>query len=490
MFQSWRLQIRQAEEAARLDRLDEAKQILREGELDQYRPGREVAKQVCDRLIERADQHLAGGDTTAGWRDIDDAEALGGENERLIAVRRALTAKAIDEATAMLEADDCSAALQVLDRLSQRVSGEKVRTLSLVAKRLQSASDLCQAGKFHEANQLLDSVSALRPDLTVVSKRRAACRQSIRESRKLLDSLETALHKNNWDTAALYADALLDIAPEHRFALQVLQRVRSQEHREADRRHTLSETRPATRELLEEQNGDSGIYFEDSGIYFPGPEELAAYHQKTPRRETIVGHKNMNDERFLLWVDAVGGYLVLLGQEVVLGQSVPGATVDVPILADLARKHAKIRRLGESYVIEPIGEVRVTSRLVTEDTLLSHGDEIQLGSSVRLRFQQPHPLSSTARLDFIGRQRIQPAADAVLLMGETCVMGPNRRNHIVCRDWSEDVVLHRKGGSSETLYCRASDSFEIDGKVCQGRGLVTRDSRICGEDFSLSLETV
>ena len=41
-------------------------------------------------------------------------------------------------------------------------------------------------------------------------------------------------------------------------------------------------------------------------------------------------------DRFLLWVDAVGGYWVCLTDEILLGQPVRSARVDVPLLGDLS----------------------------------------------------------------------------------------------------------------------------------------------------------
>ena len=64
-------------------------------------------------------------------------------------------------------------------------------------------------------------------------------------------------------------------------------------------------------------------------------------------------------DRFMLWVDAVGGFLVCSADEVTLGQPVRCETCDVPILADIYSRHARIRRDGEGYLIEAIGEVRV-----------------------------------------------------------------------------------------------------------------------------------
>jgi hypothetical protein len=189
--------------------------------------------------------------------------------------------------------------------------------------------------------------------------------------------------------------------------------------------------------------------------------------------------------RFLLWVDGVGGFLVCLGDEIVCGQATTGTTVDVPILADISRRHVRIRREGEAYVLEPLHATRLEGRPVQTKTLLSDGDEIELGTGVRLRFRQPHALSGSARLEFVSRHRTQPYADGVLLMAESCVLGPQWQNHVVCRDWSRDVVLYRQ---DDELYCRAMDSLEIDGRLCDGRGRLDGNSHVVGSDFSMSLE--
>jgi len=190
-------------------------------------------------------------------------------------------------------------------------------------------------------------------------------------------------------------------------------------------------------------------------------------------------------QRFLLWVDAVGGFLVCLRDEILLGQAVPQAGVDVPILGDLSRRHAKIRREGESYVIEPIGRVEIGGRKIRGEALLGDGDEIHLGDSVRLRFRRPHALSATARLDLVSRHPAQPAADAILLMAQSCILGPRPQSHVICRQWTHEVALFRQDGQ---IYCKAAQPIEIDGKLCTGRGTMITNSRVAGSDFALSLE--
>jgi len=160
------------------------------------------------------------------------------------------------------------------------------------------------------------------------------------------------------------------------------------------------------------------------------------------------------DGRLMLWIDAVGAYQVCLGETVVLGQPVApsessgsrhrrGRGPDVAILGDLHTRHARIKRDGEGYLIEAIHPLAVDGRSVSM-AALSDGSEITLGRNVRLRFRRPHALSGTARLEPLSRHRIVPTADAVLLMAETCVLGPKPTSHVVCHPWPEQIVLHRR----------------------------------------------
>jgi len=192
-------------------------------------------------------------------------------------------------------------------------------------------------------------------------------------------------------------------------------------------------------------------------------------------------------DRFLLWVDAVGGYLVCLGDEVTLGQPVGSKGLDVPILGDLSSRHARIWRDGGGYLIEAIREVRVDDRLVRRVALLGERSQIQLGDSVKLVFRRPHALSATARLDFLSRHRTEPSVDGVLLMADSCVLGPKPHSHVVCRGWPREVVLYRH---DDDLYCRSRGVVEIDGVRRQGRSPISRNSRVLGDRFSFSLEQI
>ncbi len=102
-----------------------------------------------------------------------------------------------------------------------------------------------------------------------------------------------------------------------------------------------------------------------------------------------------------------------------------------------------------------------------------------------MRFRRPHPLSATSRLDFLSHHRTQPAADGVLLMAHSCILGPAPTSHVVCRRWNQDLVLVRQG---QQLRCHAQQPLEVDGKSCGQTAPLTMGSRVVGPDFCLSLE--
>jgi hypothetical protein len=193
----------------------------------------------------------------------------------------------------------------------------------------------------------------------------------------------------------------------------------------------------------------------------------------------------------MLWVDGVGGYLLTTADELLIGQpSAPGdggRSPDLAILADLSRRHATLRRDRGSYVLTPHAPVWVDGREADGPTVLSHNALVMLGSRVRLRFSRPHALSATAVLAVDSGHRTAPAADAVILMAESCVLGPKPHSHVRCRGWQGEAILFR---SAEGLLCRAAGEVRVAGSPVTGPAVARPGSRIEGEDFSLVIEDV
>ena len=466
MFQGWRLQLREAEEAFEQGRLEESGRLVFKADLQKYLPGRRLADRVANRLADRARRNALNGEFSAGWRDLDHARSIGGDSRRNLETRQELIELVLSEVEGHLCSGDTSRALALVEETErQRVSCDALRIARDVARHLESARNLGLRGKFRDADAQLETALSLRPDLDLIHQRRAQCAQLRERSHEVQQRLHRALAENCWSDALAEADRLLELAPKNRLAQDARKRAWSEVGAQVSDSHWTGEL-----SAWSNCTSDATAVCEASGAQALGAQ--------------ASGGENT---RFLLWVDAVGGFLVSLSDEVVLGQAVPGGSVDIPIQADISRRHATIRRCGDGYTIEPWSDVRVAGKSISERTLLSDGDEIELGGSVRLRFRQPHALSASARLEFVSRHRTQPLADGVLLMAESCVLGPNWQNHVVCRDWTDDVVLFRQG---EDLYCRSMEAIEIDGKLCDGKGKVTRNARIAGENFAMSLEAV
>jgi hypothetical protein len=181
---------------------------------------------------------------------------------------------------------------------------------------------------------------------------------------------------------------------------------------------------------------------------------------------------------YLLWIDSVGGFYLCTGRSIRIGQAVPGNAVELPLLADLSRHHATLHRTGEEYVVQAIRDVDINGQRVTGTMPVPSRCELRLGKSLRLSFSRPHPLSASARLDVVSNHRTQPSSAGVLLMAETCVLGPSPKSHVVCRNWGTDVVLFQQG---DDLYCRVK--LGQAGKIVPGKP-------VTGEGFSFSLESL
>lgn len=188
----------------------------------------------------------------------------------------------------------------------------------------------------------------------------------------------------------------------------------------------------------------------------------------------------------VLWVDAVGGFLLTPADEVTLGQARPDKPADIMIQADISGRHACIRREGEDYLVQPLAVVYVNGQPIVKVKPLEDGDIIGLGTSVQARFRKPHPLSNTAVLEIVSGQRLEPAVDGVILMGETCLLGPHSNHHVSCIHWDDKLVL--SAADSQGLRFRASQRVAIDGRDVGDKGEIAWGSRMSGTNFAITFE--
>ena len=463
MFPPWRFKLREAQVALDQGRLEEAARLVGDPALAQFLPVRQLQSQIATQMARRALERAAAGDIPAGWQDLEQAREVSGETADWLNLRQAVAEVAVGEVVNHLRAGDFSGATSRLTALERRkIPGMPLTSLQEVTRKLDSARKLSQRGKFAEAMEQLAAAEMLRPDLPLIAEAKKQCQERAERARLLLEQLHAAMAAADWTRLLGVANELLEITPDNRVARDARKRAWAE---------------------VGERLGDSRNLGDTQ--HWNGEREVSA-----SRSDDATGGlaSPARRERFMLWIDSVGGYLVCLGDDIVVGQSHPTSNVDVPIQADISRRHVKLRRQGEGYVIEPLaGGVTLDGRSLTGPALLSDGAEIGLNGAVRLRFRKPHVLSASARLEIVSKHRTHPFADAVLLMAESCVLGPKWQNHVVCRDWEGDVVLYRQ---DERIFCRAMESIEIDGKLHDGRGPVRPGSQVVGTDFSMTLEAV
>ncbi|MBC7822254.1 MAG: hypothetical protein IAG10_35665 [Planctomycetaceae bacterium] len=211
------------------------------------------------------------------------------------------------------------------------------------------------------------------------------------------------------------------------------------------------------------------------------------------RHPLIANRSETQGAMSVAWIDGVGCFWISLAERVAIGgPETPSAkplhpreTADIAILSDLKRRHATIVRTGEGYLLEAHGPARVAGREVQDRAMLGDGTLIELGRSVRWRFRQPSAWSLSARLDFVSDHRPTQAVDGLVLLADTCLLGPGDENHIVCPDWAGQVLLVRQ---KDELWCRSRLDLTVNGhRLGSGRRLRSGDV-VTGEDLRFRIE--
>lgn len=469
MFQPWRLKLKAAEEALKSQRLDDARQILSSPDVREFYPARRLQSVLAGQYLERGRVQALAGDSSAGWRDLQTAVTLGADAAAVAELRGLLVSQVLDEAAAFLQAEEPAAALERLRMLDAHAATPDVRRLKQTAVKLELAAEQARQGELAAAEATIRAALELAPEITRLNELLLRYQSQREMLLELHGELHAAVAKQDWTAAAQVAQRALEFAPGDPLALDVRHRAWS----------AIGASLPAA--APRPRRGPLQVV--PGRVKLNGPGALASVERPSALDESAADRPAA--PRFLLWVDGVGGYLVCEGDELVIGQPAPGNRVDLPILADLSRRHAVVRRYSEGYVLEPVKECRLDGRPVAAPVSLRDGCQVELGSGVRLRFRKPHPLSSTAVLEFVSRHRTQPSCDAVVLMADTCVLGPGGQSHVTCRNWSKELVLFRQ---ADGLGARYHGGFEIDGVMVENRAAVTRNSRVVGPDFSLTLE--
>jgi tetratricopeptide (TPR) repeat protein len=318
MLLKWRVVLKQAEEALKAGRLEEAYQLATRNQVREFRGARRVVARVADALARRAEARLRAGHSAGAWQDLVEADRLGAPPRKLGTLREELTNRHMEEAAQFLNAGQPEAAVAALAKL------DRYGAISPQGRRLRQAGATWQAGReqlhrgeFARALESLHEAQRLIPDCEPLKQARQRAADAAKEAPALVQRLTTALAESQWAELIQAAEALLALAPSHPIALQVTQQAW---------------------EKLGALPAGNGVRNKRT------IQMLSSLHARTNKPVTedraasakagrLGLHAPDESGRFLLWVDAVGGYLVCTDSEVTIGQ--PGGSADVPILGDV-----------------------------------------------------------------------------------------------------------------------------------------------------------
>lgn len=149
-------------------------------------------------------------------------------------------------------------------------------------------------------------------------------------------------------------------------------------------------------------------------------------------------------------VDDAGEFLVVVGTSVAIGH-VRARDVDLPFLADVAARHARLDLVEEFHAgarwrIAPVEDARVQvgGRDVGESGhALAHGDEVRLARNLAFRFVAAERGSSAARLELGGSECL--GAPRVLLLppgpGGRARFGSSAARTVALADLTQEIEL-------------------------------------------------
>jgi hypothetical protein len=494
MLGQWRIVLRQAEEAARAGRFDEALALASRPDVADHRSAVQLRGRLTQELVARAVRRAAAEDLEGAIEDLHLAERTGGAPDTLAAARLSLADQVAGDLKLALEAGEPARVLERLEYLARhKVGGPALRRCREVAEAWQTAEAEARRGEFGRAHDHLDRAERLAAGGAETAL--ATARRDIEARHKAVtpkvEALYTALNGGSMPAILAAAEAVLETVPEHPAARQARTRAwqqiaaigpsatwpnRGARMPQSPQPHTATapESPPSRREPSREATPLAWI---NALARRPGPGAAP--------RPLARALESGPSGRFLLWVDAVGGYLVCMDDQIILGRAGADSNADVPVMGDLSRHHATLVRDGDGYVVRASQPTFVNGQAVESVAPVHDGDVIRLGSTVELEFRQPSPVSATARLAIVSRHRHPLAVDGVLLMAETCIIGSSPQAHIPAPGLDDPIVLYRQGAA---LWCRASGGFEVDGRACAARAPLTLQSSVLGDGFSFSLE--
>jgi hypothetical protein len=487
------LRIRQAETALAAGRLEEAFDLLADGDLRTGRAGQALLDQLIQRLLARARTHLTADRVRQALADCVRAEKLAGSQPEIGRLREQI------ESAVAGEQHQRGRAAQAAESAEQHARAGRVTLAREVlagaddaqARAVHADLDARRAGAQAACNQAESALD--RDDLPAAAEALAHGRRLHSSSDKLADLTDRLVTAVADRAARAVAQGRLDRLES---LLDLLQGQAESHEQLADAAGLLRQCRRAARWVARGQFRRAGQALHLAARLADRPDWLAEAIARTraaadaaedlqagplglldpagdpeptappdPPRSAPAGKgKQALPGQFLLQVDSAGSFVVARGAEVTIGPISGADRPDVALMADATVPTVRLQRSEGDYVLTSNEPVTVNDRPLSQK-VLADGDRIALSPRCVLRFALPNAASTTARIEVTSGRLPATGARTILLADREILMGPGGKNHICPAGLTGQAALVFRDGR---MYCRSDQPLRV-GKALVGK---------------------
>lgn len=356
------------------------------------------------------------------------------------------------------------------------------RALELVDDVLLGAERAAATGATGRAGALARALAGWDPHAPGLAARRRAIADSVQaavgRARVVVEQARAALAVNDLARAEELRDAAMALALDDVEVLRLAEEL-GRARREDDRLAAVAR---------HADERDFGAAHRELGRLGPTPPLMRT--RVFDLKRAIAKAQGL-EGAFMLRVDEGGEFLVVRGESLTIGNLRDGSA-DLPMLANLAGRHARLRRSmsfhggQQDRIVAEGGELSADGQRVAELALRGR-TRFKLGPTVELEYRLPNPRSLTALLTVQGGFQIA-GTDRVLWMKDRgrdgrILVGPDRDAHVVVAGLSRELEIFADRDGRVRIAVQGPAT--MDGKPFTGEHPVTAGASIVVENIAL-----
>lgn len=486
------VRIKAAEKALQAGRLDEAFRLVTAPDIREHRQGPNMLSQLADKFMDRARTHLEEERFAEALHDLNKADAGGVKLEEIAELRKNIQIVAdevnrlaqskrrrLDQAREHLNDGSLVQGRRVLagahahDHDAKRLADDIEERQGRAAEGFAQVERMLKDKQLHAAIERFTRVKSLDPHAAkAIALESTLCSRVIANVNEAL----SAGRINHAITELGLLGTLGQSLPARRDAEETVSLIKSASaalhggEYESARRHLLRLQRvipkvgwvKKTAEQLEQLDDIlTSLHGGPLGEYANSQGPKRTHCGKLDETVMLPGRRPAASdlpERLLLLVDGGGSYLLLRKDRIAVGRAIARHQPDIPILSNLAERHAEISRVDDDYFLFSSRDIEVDSRS-TRHQLLRDGNRIVLARNARFTFRLPHRQSPSAIIDLSSATKMPNDVRRVVLFRQTAMIGVGKTVHITCNSAAADLVLFERAGQ---LWVRPQRNGRVD----------------------------